>query len=80
MSVRGLAQTFKIIDKDKNRLIDATELEEGLRQMGINLNPEQVDVLIKHIDKDNCGKVNLGEFIVAIRVSIFTHCLFITHF
>jgi len=37
MSVRGVAQVFRILDKNKNRKIDAGELEGGLRQMGINL-------------------------------------------
>jgi Ca2+-binding EF-hand superfamily protein len=55
MSVRGVAQVFRILDKNKNRKIDAGELEGGLRQMGINLVEEQVSVLIKHFDNDKSG-------------------------
>ena len=69
MSVRGVAQVFRILDKNKNRKIDAGELEGGLRQMGINLVDEQVSVLIKHFDNDKSGQINLTEFLTAIRVS-----------
>lgn len=67
MSVRGVAQVFRILDKNKNRKIDAGELEGGLRQMGINLVDEQVSVLIKHFDNDKSGQINLTEFLTAIR-------------
>ena len=70
MSVRGVAQVFRILDKNDNRKIDAAELEGGLRQMGINLVEEQVSVLIKHFDNDKSGQINLTEFLTAIRVSI----------
>lgn len=69
MSVRGVAQNFAIIDKNNNRLIDAQELDVGLRQMGVNLNEEQVAVLLKHFDRDGSGQIDLNEFMVAIRVS-----------
>lgn len=72
MSVRGVAQVFRILDKNKNRKIDAGELENGLRQMGINLNEEQVSVLVKHFDRDNSGQIDLSEFLTAIRVSIYS--------
>jgi len=67
MSVRGVAQVFRILDKNNNRKIDAAELEGGLRQMGINLVEEQVGVLIKHFDNDKSGQINLTEFLTAIR-------------
>jgi len=55
LSVRGCAQVFKIIDKNNNRLIDVQELDTGLRNMGVNLVPEQVDCLLKYFDKDGSG-------------------------
>ena len=41
----------------------------GLRQMGVNLNEEQVAVLLKYFDKDGSGQIDLNEFMVALRVS-----------
>jgi len=60
---------FKSLDNNKNKSLDAEELETGLRDFGINLNSEQVAVLVKHFDKDGSGNVNFNEFLSAIRVS-----------
>ena len=69
LTIRGLAQMFKSLDNNKNKSLDAEELETGLRDFGINLNSEQVAVLVKHFDKDGSGNVNFNEFLSAIRVS-----------
>lgn len=61
---------FKSLDNNKNKSLDADELENGLRDFGINLNTEQVAVLVKFFDKDGSGNVNFNEFLTAIRVSI----------
>lgn len=70
MSVRGVALAFKIIDKNNNRLMDGEELDAGLRQRGVNLNPEQISVLLKYFDKDGSGQIDLNEFMVTIRGTI----------
>ena len=64
---------FKQIDADRNRNLDLSELENGLRLIGINLNEEQCAALLKHFDKDGNGTINFNEFLVAIRVSTFKH-------
>jgi calcyphosin len=69
---------FKALDNDKSKTLDAAELENGLRDFGINLNSEQVAVLVKFFDKNGNGSVNFNEFLTAIRVSNFFH--FIFHF
>lgn len=71
LSIRGLAQTFKQMDLNKNRNLDVGELESGLRIIGINLNEDQCAALLKHFDKDGNGTINFNEFLVAIRVSYF---------
>ena len=60
---------FKSMDNNKNKSLDAEELESGLRDFGINLNSEQVGVLVKYFDKDGSGNINFNEFLSAIRVS-----------
>jgi len=72
LSIRGLAQVFKQIDANKNRCVDISELESGMRIIGINLNDEQCSALLKFFDKDNSGTINFDEFLVCIRVSILT--------
>ena len=69
LTIRGLAQMFKSLDNNKNKSLDAEELEHGLRDFGINLNTEQVGVLVKFFDKDGSGSINFNEFLSAIRVS-----------
>ena len=59
------------MDLNKNRNLDVSELEGGLRIIGINLNEEQCAALLKHFDKDGNGTINFNEFLVAIRVSYF---------
>lgn len=67
---------FKSLDNNKNKSLDADELDNGLRDFGINLNTEQVAVLVKYFDKDGSGNVNFNEFLVAIRVSILLFLMF----
>jgi Ca2+-binding EF-hand superfamily protein len=69
LTIRGLGQVFRAIDNDKSKTLDASELENGLRDFGINLNTEQIEVLLKHFDKDGSKNVNFNEFLSAIRVS-----------
>lgn len=40
LSLREIESTFKKIDLDKNKIVDAKELEVGLQSYGLNLNAE----------------------------------------
>lgn len=55
------------MDANKNKSIDISELESGLRIIGINLNDEQCGALLKYFDKDNSGTIKFDEFLLAIR-------------
>ena len=78
LSIRGLAQVFKQIDENKNKSLDISELEGGLRLIGVNLNEEQCAALLKYFDKDGSNTINFNEFLVAIRVSIQIHIMLLT--
>ena len=71
MTIRGLGQVFKALDNNKNKTLDAEELENGFRDFGINLNTQQVEVLVKHFDRDGSKTISFNEFLQAIRVSTF---------
>jgi len=58
---------FRILDDNKNRQLEAAELENGLRDFGINMNDEQVAAILKYFDKDGSKTVNFDEFLTAIR-------------
>lgn len=40
MAIRGLGRVFRIIDDNRNRQIDVTELMYGLKDFGIHLNQD----------------------------------------
>ena len=69
MTIRGLSQIFKKLDSNKNRQLDPSELADGLRHFGINLNDSQIDALLKYFDKDGSKTVNFNEFLTTLRVS-----------
>jgi len=69
LTIRALSRLFRAMDNNRNRQLDAEELETGLRDFGINLNTEQVAVLVAFFDKDGSKTVNFDEFLTAIRVS-----------
>ena len=67
MAIRGIGRVFRILDDNRNRQLDLNELMWGLKDFDIHLSEEQVDVLIKHFDRDNSGTVNFDEFLVGLR-------------
>ena len=67
MMIRGIGRVFRILDDNRNRQLDKNELMWGLKDFDIHLSEEQVDVLIKHFDRDNSGTVNFDEFLRALR-------------
>ena len=67
MMIRGIGRVFRILDDNRNRQLDKNELMWGLKDFDIHLSEEQVNVLIKHFDRDNSGTVNFDEFLVALR-------------
>ena len=58
---------FRILDDSKNRKIEPAELENGLRDFGVNLNDVQISVLAKHFDRDGSGSIDFDEFLRTIR-------------
>ena len=67
MMIRGIGRVFRILDDNRNRQIERNELLWGLKDFDIHLSEEQVDVLIKHFDRDGSGTVNFDEFLVGLR-------------
>ena len=67
MMIRGIGRVFRILDNNRNKQLDKTELLWGLKDFDIHLSEEQVDVLVKHFDRDGSGTVNFDEFLVALR-------------
>jgi len=57
-----LTTAFKMLDKDKDGRITATELQRMSNELGMPLTDEKVDELIELYDEDGDGKIELQEF------------------
>lgn len=55
------------MDSNKNKTLDRSELDNGLRMIGVNLNEEQIEVLMSHFDKDNGKNIHFDELLVGLR-------------
>ena len=69
LSLRGVTRMFLIMDDNKNKQLDATELTNGLQTWGINLNDDQIAALVAYFDRDGNKTVSIDEFVRALRVS-----------
>lgn len=67
MSLRGLARVFKILDDNRNRQLDANELQWGLKDFDIHLDEDQAKALVAEFDRDNSGTVKFDELLRALR-------------
>ncbi|CAM9334375.1 unnamed protein product, partial [Phaeothamnion confervicola] len=61
----SLEAAFGAFDKDKSGRIAITELEKGLRDLGLleGIGPQQLAVMMKRFDRDGDGEVSLREFL-----------------
>jgi len=65
-------RTFRVIDDNRNRKIDREELEYGIREFGLEMSKAEVGQLFDFMDKDGSGSINFDEFLVAIRVNMYS--------
>jgi len=72
LGLREVSSVFKMMDRDNNRQVDAEELERGLANFGLNLNPKQVAIIINYFDRDGSKTISLSEFLRGLRVSNFS--------
>lgn len=68
-SIQGLARFFRRLDRDRNRSLDAGELQQGLAELGLQLDTAEAEGVCKRWDRDGSGTLDLGEFLRALRVS-----------
>eukprot|EP01043_Picozoa_sp_COSAG02_P002249 COSAG02_NODE_51_length_44689_cov_29.477361_21_plen_556_part_00 len=61
--VREAKELFDLYDEDASGTIDADELINVLRLLGENPSITEVDAMIKEVDKNQNGDLNLNEFL-----------------
>lgn len=65
--IRGMIRIFKVMDNNKNGLLDVDDFRWGLMDYGITLSKEEAVQVLKHFDRDGNGSVDFNEFIRIIR-------------
>lgn len=60
---KELTETFKYFDKNGDGKISAVELGLVLRSLGIASTHEELDAMVREVDCDNDGFIDLGEFV-----------------
>ena len=69
--ILGLGRMFRLMDDDGNKQLNAEEFQHGLREIGMEITDDEISTLFETFDSDNSGGINLNEFLVHIRVSVF---------
>ncbi|KAG0576460.1 hypothetical protein KC19_5G081900 [Ceratodon purpureus] len=60
---RELSETFRYFDKNGDGKISAAELGEVLRALGIKSTDEELDAMVREVDCDKDGFIDVQEFV-----------------
>lgn len=67
-TMEELMQSFKIFDRDDNRLISSAELRVAFKALeGYGVSSHDIEQLIKDGDRDGDGHINTDEFLQLIN-------------
>jgi Ca2+-binding EF-hand superfamily protein len=66
---KELTETFKYFDKNGDGKISAVELGQVLRTLGIASTHEELEAMVREVDCDNDGFIDLGEFIMLNKLT-----------
>ena len=58
-----MREAFAIIDKDNDGLVSKEDLKKVLRELGMNINDEGIEDMIKEADKNGDGNVDVEGFL-----------------
>ena len=53
---------FQSLDRDKNGVIDKSEIKNAFQDLGVHLDDEQIEKLMKHLDKNNSLQIDWKEW------------------
>ena len=60
--MENLRELFDRFDTDGGGTISAFELDAALIQMGMNLSMDDIEAMMKEVDKDSSGEISFQEF------------------
>jgi Ca2+-binding EF-hand superfamily protein len=62
-----LGRRFRIMDEDGNRQVNLDELTYGLNQIGLHIEPKDLQLLLAAVDRDNTGSLSFSEFLLSVH-------------
>jgi len=65
--ILGLGRMFRRMDNDGKKQLTEKEFLEGLRMIGMDITHEEAVAMFNKFNTGNHGRINLGEFLVAVR-------------
>ena len=68
----SLSTVFRRLDQNKDKKLDFTEFQEGLKECGIEVSAAVARECFDRIDSDRSGTINFDEFLIALRVRACT--------
>lgn len=66
-SERNIKKTFQFFDQDGSGTLEIDEMKAALPLMGEDVPKEQVKALLKKVDRDKSGVIDLSEFVILVR-------------
>ena len=66
-SLIGLARSFKIMDDNGSGTLDQYEFTKAINDLGLDINPKDIDGLFKSFDVNNDGVINFNEFVRVVK-------------
>ena len=62
-----MGRSFRIMDDNGDRKIDAQEFYWGLQDLGASVSKNEANLLLHYLDTNQDGVVSYDEFLVGIR-------------
>lgn len=65
--IRGITRSFVLMDRNHDDSLTKEELFNGLQRYGVQIQLPEVDILMKHFDREGNGRISLKELLRALR-------------
>lgn len=73
LQIQELQDVFEYCDKDGDGTIDLSEMDFAMKNLGINMSPEEIKEMIRDVDEDGSGSIEFEEFQLMMTKKMGTH-------